>query len=121
MAKKIAKQTLQLGRTVPAPETPAKAQLDVVPNPHPDVDYVARTPVAVTGLTAVSEIANFEGGGYALRADGTVWAWGDNMYKGLGNDSVWDFSTTPVAVPGQSGLSTIGSGANTGYVVVANP
>jgi 7-cyano-7-deazaguanine reductase len=42
MAKKIAKHTLQLGRTVPTPETPAKAQLDTVPNPHPDTNYLAR-------------------------------------------------------------------------------
>ena len=42
MAKKIAPKALQLGRTVPTPETPAKAQLDTVPNPHPDTNYLAR-------------------------------------------------------------------------------
>ncbi len=42
MAKKIAAKALQLGRTVPTPETPAKAQLDTVPNPHPDTNYLAR-------------------------------------------------------------------------------
>jgi len=38
----MAKKTLQLGRTVPTPASPEVAQLDRVPNPHPDTDYVAR-------------------------------------------------------------------------------
>jgi alpha-tubulin suppressor-like RCC1 family protein len=86
-----------------------------------EIGYVARIPVAVTGLTDVTAIANFEYGGYALRADGTVWAWGDNLYKSLGNEAVWDFTATPVRVPGLSGVSTIGSGSLAGYAVVANP
>ena len=38
----MAKKTLQLGRPTPLPASPEKAQLDRVPNPHPDTDYVAR-------------------------------------------------------------------------------
>ncbi len=38
----MAKKTLQLGRPVRQPASPGKAQLDRVPNPHPDTDYVAR-------------------------------------------------------------------------------
>jgi 7-cyano-7-deazaguanine reductase len=38
----MAKKTLQLGRPVRLPASPDKAQLDRVPNPHPDTDYVAR-------------------------------------------------------------------------------
>jgi 7-cyano-7-deazaguanine reductase len=38
----MAKKTLQLGRPVPAPASPDEAQLDRVPNPHADTDYVAR-------------------------------------------------------------------------------
>jgi 7-cyano-7-deazaguanine reductase len=33
---------LQLGRTVAQPASPDRAQLDVVPNPHPDTNYLAR-------------------------------------------------------------------------------
>jgi 7-cyano-7-deazaguanine reductase len=33
---------LQLGREVRAPERPEDAVLDPVPNPHPDLNYVAR-------------------------------------------------------------------------------
>jgi 7-cyano-7-deazaguanine reductase len=38
----MAKKTLQLGRPVRLPASPGQAQLDRVPNPHPDTDYVAR-------------------------------------------------------------------------------
>jgi 7-cyano-7-deazaguanine reductase len=39
----MAKTSLpQLGRPVPIPASPDKAQLDRVANPHPDVNYVAR-------------------------------------------------------------------------------
>ena len=38
----MARKTLQLGRPVPQPASPAKARLDRVANPHPDTDYVAR-------------------------------------------------------------------------------
>ena len=86
-----------------------------------DLDHVARTPVAVAGLTDVTSVANFEYGGYALREDGTVWAWGDNLYRALGNESVWDFAATPIAVPGLDGITALGSGYQAGYAVVANP
>jgi 7-cyano-7-deazaguanine reductase len=36
------KAKLQLGRPVPIPESPAKAVLDRVPNPHADTKYLAR-------------------------------------------------------------------------------
>jgi 7-cyano-7-deazaguanine reductase len=39
MARKL---SLQLGRPTPIPVSPDKAQLDCVPNPHPDTSYVAR-------------------------------------------------------------------------------
>jgi alpha-tubulin suppressor-like RCC1 family protein len=84
-------------------------------------DYLTRAPVAVSGLTGVSSIANFEYGGYALRSDGSVWAWGDNISRALGNESVYGFSTVPVRVPALSGVSAIGSGYQSGYAVVANP
>lgn len=42
MAKKTPANSLQLGRPAPIPSSPAQAQLDRVPNPHADTDYVAR-------------------------------------------------------------------------------
>jgi 7-cyano-7-deazaguanine reductase len=38
----MAKKTLQLGRPVRLPASPRVAQLDRVPNPHADTDYLAR-------------------------------------------------------------------------------
>jgi 7-cyano-7-deazaguanine reductase len=44
MAKKSKKPktSMQLGRPASIPASPGKAQLDRVPNPHTDTDYVAR-------------------------------------------------------------------------------
>jgi 7-cyano-7-deazaguanine reductase len=39
---RMAKKLLQLGRPVRIPASPAEAQLDRVPNPQRDADYVAR-------------------------------------------------------------------------------
>jgi alpha-tubulin suppressor-like RCC1 family protein len=83
--------------------------------------YVARTPVAVTGLTDVTAIANFGSGAYALRSDGTLWAWGGNSSGALANDSIFDFTSTPTRIPGLSGVSAVGAGSTAGYAVVANP
>jgi 7-cyano-7-deazaguanine reductase len=38
----MAKKLTQLGRAVAQPESPDKARLESVPNPHPDADYVIR-------------------------------------------------------------------------------
>lgn len=46
---------------------------------------------------------------------------GPHLYRALGNESIGDVAATPVAVPGQSGVSAIGSGYQSGYAVVANP
>ena len=39
----MAKKTLQLGRPVALPASPDRANLDRVPNPHRDTDYLARS------------------------------------------------------------------------------
>ena len=42
MAKKKAEGLSQLGRKTELPESPDKAVLESVPNPHPETDYVVR-------------------------------------------------------------------------------
>jgi hypothetical protein len=61
------------------------------------------TPVQVTGLTGVTQVAAYSYVSLALRSDGTVWAWGDNRAGQLGNAR----SSTPVTRP----VNTIGVGS----------
>jgi hypothetical protein len=90
----------------------------VFPNMEPCQSYV---PVQVSNLSDVTQIAGFYGGGYALRADGSVWAWGQNSSGTLGNPSVEEFTTVPVPVTELSGVSGIGSNLSGGYAIVPNP
>ena len=56
----MARKPLQLGRPVPLPASPEQAQLDRVPNPHPDTDYVARfTAPEFTALCPVTGQPDF--------------------------------------------------------------
>jgi uncharacterized repeat protein (TIGR01451 family) len=66
------------------------------------------TPVQVTGLSGVTEIAAGEYHSLALTSGGTVWAWGDNTFGELGNGT-----TTNSLVPIQVG------GGFTGAVAIA--
>jgi 7-cyano-7-deazaguanine reductase len=51
---------LQLGKAVPLPTSPDEAELDRVPNPHPDVDYLARfTAPEFTSLCPVTGQPDF--------------------------------------------------------------
>jgi len=67
------------------------------------------TPVQVKGpggvdwLSDVTAIAAGEGHTVALKSNGSVWAWGYNVYGQLGDDST-DNSSTPVQVKGPGGV-----------------
>ncbi|MDI6898057.1 RCC1 domain-containing protein [Methanocella conradii] len=52
----------------------------------------------------------------ALRSDGTVWAWGDNYYGGLG-DGTLNSSSTPVKVKGLANVVAIAVGDGTCYAL----
>ncbi|CAN5316883.1 hypothetical protein BH11PSE11_BH11PSE11_37970 [soil metagenome] len=71
-------------------------------------------PVQVLGLTGVTYISQEQAGNdghtLALKADGTVWAWGGNSYGQLGNGSFTD-SYVPVKVASLSGITAVSSGA----------
>lgn len=49
------------------------------------------SPVRVPGLARIAAIAGGTGTGYALRSDGTVWAWGHGSSGELGNVALTRF------------------------------
>ncbi|HVK22951.1 MAG TPA: hypothetical protein VM677_16460 [Actinokineospora sp.] len=72
----------------------------------------AGTPGLVSSLSEVVEISVGErGNGFAVRADGTVWAWGANAQGQLGSGFLGTWSPTPVQIAGVGGASAV-----SGYV-----
>jgi alpha-tubulin suppressor-like RCC1 family protein len=63
-------------------------------------------PLAASGPTGVVALAAGGGNTLALRADGTVWAWGYNAFGDLG-DGTPTSSSVPVQVSGLAGVTTI--------------
>src|SRR5579883_3170170 len=62
------------------------------------------TPVQAYGLTGAVAVAAGFTHSLAVKANGTVWAWGDNTYGELGFGSTGGFSPQPASVPGLSGI-----------------
>ncbi|MGN6755382.1 MAG: RCC1 domain-containing protein [Thermomicrobiales bacterium] len=67
-------------------------------------------PAQVVNLTGVKAIAAGADFSLALKTDGTVWAWGDNVYGQLGDGAVGGFSAVPVQVQGAVGITAISGG-----------
>ncbi len=63
-------------------------------------------PAPVPGLDGVVKIAAGYQHVLALKSDGTVWAWGYNFYRELGNGTTAD-QATPVQVPGLTGIAQV--------------
>ncbi len=68
-------------------------------------------PVAVTGLANVVALTAGDSHTCAVRVDGTVWCWGDNLEGQLGNGSLNSFSLVPAQVSGLIGAVTVEAGA----------
>ncbi|HEY8846946.1 MAG TPA: hypothetical protein VIM24_09825, partial [Candidatus Limnocylindrales bacterium] len=73
------------------------------------------TPVAVAGLTGVTQIDGGREQVVALKSDGTVWAWGLNSTGQLGDGTKTNRSN-PIKVPGLTDAFELGGGVN--YSVV---
>lgn len=73
----------------------------------------------VPGLSSIVAIACGAGAAYAVRSDGTVWAWGDNTFGALG-DGTTTLRTSPVQVTGLSNIIAIAAGAHFALALDAN-
>ncbi|MGD0219823.1 MAG: RCC1 repeat- and reductase domain-containing protein [Acidimicrobiales bacterium] len=84
-------------------------------------------PQKVVRLTDVVAIRSGTSDAYALRADGTVWVWGDDSLDQLGgaacgsapagHHGVCAGSAVPNQVPGLSGMVAIAAGGDSGYAL----
>ena len=73
------------------------------------------TPVKVSDLSGVTDVAAGYEHSLALKDDGTVWAWGHNWAGQLGDGTTTPYPSgrpTPVKVSGLSGVTEISSGAD---------
>jgi alpha-tubulin suppressor-like RCC1 family protein len=78
------------------------------------------TPAQVNGgLTQIVELAAGENHSLALKADGTVYAWGYNYYGQLGTGNTTD-SALPVKISALTNIIRIGAGANHSLAVSAD-
>ena len=68
-------------------------------------------PVAVEGLSGVTAIAAGATHALALLGNGTAMAWGEDAFGELGNGTIRNHETTPVAVSGLSGITQISAGS----------
>jgi alpha-tubulin suppressor-like RCC1 family protein len=78
----------------------------------------AGLPVKVKGLYGVAAIAAGANTGYALRRDGSVWAWGDGSFGALGPGARRPAARSPVRVSGLSRAHVIAAGSASGYAVL---
>lgn len=71
------------------------------------------SPLLVSGLTGIIAVSaggdQLEAHSLALKSNGTVWAWGSNLYGGLGNGSTTN-STAPVQVLVLNNVKAISAG-----------
>jgi alpha-tubulin suppressor-like RCC1 family protein len=79
--------------------------------PHP-------TPAQVRDLTGVTDVDGGSSHSLALRSDGSVWTWGNNIQGQLGNGSNVD-RRRPVRVALPSGLMVVAVGSGADHVLAA--
>jgi alpha-tubulin suppressor-like RCC1 family protein len=75
-------------------------------------------PVEIQGLAGVTAIAAGGDTAYALRRDGTVWAWGDDSAGALGSRIRRQFADHPARVRGPTHVVAIAAGSDTAYAVL---
>lgn len=76
-------------------------------------------PVKVDGLEGITAVADGDGFVYALKSDGTVWAWGANSGAQMGDGSAFSRSR-PGQVSGLTNVTAIAAGGSYGAAVKAD-
>jgi alpha-tubulin suppressor-like RCC1 family protein len=74
------------------------------------------TPVQVSSLTGVTDIATGPTAAYAVKSDGSVWAWGSGGAGQLGNGAKLN-ETAPVQVTGLTGMTEVAGAYQAGYAL----
>src|SRR5439155_19123638 len=75
-------------------------------------------PILVSGLTDITEVAAGDFSSYALAADGSLWAWGDNSSGELGVGDMTDrLIPTQVLAPAGYRFTSIDSDSRGSHVV----
>jgi alpha-tubulin suppressor-like RCC1 family protein len=79
-------------------------------------------PVQVINLTGVTAVGADASHGFAVRGDGTAWAWGSNYRGGLGNGVDCDDcrTGTPTQVAGLTDARAIAGNQDGGYALDAD-
>jgi alpha-tubulin suppressor-like RCC1 family protein len=98
-----------------APKTPSYWGTDI--GGAPGSAFQQLTPFAFPSLTEVTQVQASNSSDYALKADGTVWAWGDGERGQLGDGSLANSAKTPVKVQIPARVVSIGEAKNEGYAV----
>jgi alpha-tubulin suppressor-like RCC1 family protein len=89
------------------PPTPVY-RFGVVGNRGKIAQLERRTPTAVAGIKGtVVQIATSNSDGYALTANGSVWAWGVDSYGELGNGTTTPYLTRAVKVDFPAGVKIV--------------
>jgi alpha-tubulin suppressor-like RCC1 family protein len=84
-------------------------------SPRPRFSVV---PIRVRGLERVVQIAAGGDTCYALKKDGTVWAWGDDGFGEIGDGTRRLYVDRPTRVQGLAQVVSIAAGASTGYALL---
>ncbi len=74
-------------------------------------------PTKLVGLDDVVTVAAGENYTLALRADGTVWAWGDDEHGQLGNGQAGGMVAAPVQVAALSDVTSLAAGSDHGLAL----
>ncbi|WP_165960357.1 IPT/TIG domain-containing protein [Actinocrispum wychmicini] len=77
-------------------------------------------PTRIPGLSGVTGLATAGLTAYAVKSDGTVWAWGANLYGALGTGNPNESPSTPVRVAGLSNIRQVAAGEYTGFALGAD-